>query len=95
MSGIYILKTKDGYRISHNNEYDSLVSFDSNAEYFIVGEVARRLFSNSFRYDTLEEAYAHARVISKTYIETDDGICVVKYAENLTFKELIKNGKNN
>lgn len=95
MSGIYILKTKDGYRVNHSYRYDDLVSFDKNGEYFIVGKVAKSIFSNCFKYDKLDDALEHARVISKMHWETDDGICVVKYAENVTFKELIKNGKNN
>lgn len=95
MSGIYILKTKDGYRVIHTNRYDDLVGFDRNGNYFIDGEVAKVLFSNSYKYDKLDDALEHARVISRNYLETDDGICVVKYAEDVTFKELIKNGKNN
>lgn len=95
MSGIYILKTKDGYRVTNSHRYDELVSFDKNGEYFIDGKVAKSLYSNCFRYDKLDDAIEHARAISRNHWETDDGICVVKYAEHLTFKELIKNGKNN
>lgn len=94
MSGIYILKTKDGYRVMHSYRYDDLVGFDRNGEYFIDGKVAKTLFSNCYCYDKLDDAIEHARVISKNHSETDDGICVIKYAENMTFKELIKNGKN-
>ncbi len=95
MSGIYILKTKDGYRVSHYHRYDDLVGFDRNGEYFINGKVAKLIFSKCFKYDKLDDAIQHATVISKFHSETDDGICVLKYAEHLTFKELIKNGKNN
>ena len=94
MSGIYILQTKDGYRVSHSNRYEELVGMNANIAYHINGNVAREIFSNCFCYDTIDSALEHARVISKMYLETDDGICVVKYAKNLTFRELIKNGKN-
>ena len=94
MSGIYILQTKDGYRVSHSNRYDELVGMNAEIIYHINGNIAKELFSNCFCYDILDEAIEHAQVISKMYLETDDGICVIKYAKNLTFKELIKNGKN-
>jgi hypothetical protein len=67
---------------------------DAEIVYYVNGNVAKELFSNCFCYDILDEAIEHAQVISKMYLETDDGICVIKYAKNLTFKELIKNGKN-
>ena len=95
MSGIYILKTKDGYRVSHYHSYNDLVGFDKNGEYFIDGKFAKLVFSNCYNYDKLDDAIQHATVISRFHTETDDGICVLKYAEHLTFKELIKNGKNN
>ena len=94
MSGIYILQTEDGYRVSHSNRYEELVGMDAKIVYHVNGNVAREIFSRCFCYDTIDDALEHARVISKMYLETDDGICVVKYAKNLTFRELIKNGKN-
>ena len=94
MSGIYILQTKDGYRVAHTYRYGELVGMDADINYYIVGKIAKDLFSECFCYDILDEAIKHAQVISKMYNETDDGICVIKYAEHLTFKELIKNGKN-
>lgn len=94
MSGIYILQTKDGYRVAHTHRYDDLVGMNAEIVYYVNGNVAKELFSNCFCYDILDEAIEHAQVISKMYLETDDGICVIKYAKNLTFKELIKNGKN-
>ena len=95
MSGIYILQTKDGYRVSHLRNYESLVGMDAEMNYFVYGDFVKMSFSRCFCYDRIEDAMEHARVISKMYFETDDGICVVKYAKDLTFKELIKNGKNN
>jgi len=95
MSGIYILKTKDGYRVSYTDRYSCLVGIDTNLNYFIVGKVASAIFSNCYKYDKLEDAIEHAKVISRMYLEVNEGISVVTYAENMTFKELIKNGKNN
>ena len=94
MSGIYILQTKDGYRVAHTHRYEELVGIDAETKYYIVGNVAKSIFSGCFCYDTMDEAIEHANIISKMYNETDDGICVINYAKNLTFKELIKNGKN-
>jgi hypothetical protein len=94
MSGIYILHTKDGYRVSHTHRYSELVGMDANINYYVDGKVAKALFAGCFCYDTIDQAIEHAQVTSKMYIESDDGICVIEYAKNLTFKELIKNGKN-
>jgi len=94
MSGIYILQTKDGYRVSHTHRYEELIGMDTDINYYVVGNIAKILFSGCFCYDILDEAIEHAQVISKMYIGTDDGICVINYAKHLTFKELIKDGKN-
>ena len=94
MSGIYILQTKDGYRVAHTHRYEDLVGMDTEIVYYVNGNVAKDIFSNCFCYDTIDDALEHAIVISKMYLETDDGIRVVKYAKNLTFRELIKNDKN-
>ena len=88
MSGIYILKTKDGYRVSHTNRYAELVGMDTDINYYVDGKIAGQIFTECFRYDTLEEAIEHAKVIALNYFETDDGICVVKYAEHLNYGEL-------
>lgn len=94
MSGIYILQTKDGYRVAHTYRYEELVGIDADINYYVEGKIAKTIFSGCFCYDILNDAIEHAQVISKMYNETDDGICVISYAKNLTFKELIKNGKN-
>jgi len=94
MSGIYILQTKDGYRVAHTYRYEELVGMNADINYYVVGNIAKILFSGCFCYDILDEAIEHAQVISKMYIGTDDGICVINYAKHLTFKELIKDGKN-
>jgi hypothetical protein len=94
MSGIYILKTKDGYRVAHTYRYEELVGIDAHINYCVNGKIAKDIFSGCFCYVILDEAIKHAQVISKMYDETDDGICVIKYTEHLTFKELIKNDKN-
>lgn len=94
MSGIYILQTKDGYRVAHTYRYEELIGMDADINYYVVGNIAKILFSGCFCYDILDEAIEHAQVISKMYIGTDDGICVINYAKHLTFKELIKDGKN-
>ena len=94
MSGIYILQTKDGYRVAHTHRYEDLVGMDTEINYYVNGKVAKELYSNCFCYVTIDDALEHARVISKMYLKLDDGICIVEYAKDLTFGELIKNGKN-
>ena len=94
MSGIYILETVDGYRVTYSRRYEELVSMNTNIEYYVVGNIAKQVFENCFCYDTIENAMDHARRISKVFLETDDGIRIVSYAKNLTFGELIENGKN-
>ena len=66
----------------------------NNIEYYVDGLVANEIFENCFSYKTKEEALEHARKISNVHRYTDDGICIIKYANNLTFGELIENGKN-
>lgn len=94
MSGIYILENKDGYRVAYSRRYESLVLMDLKIDFYVAGNVAQEIFENCFCYVTIDDALKHARRISNVYPETDDGICIVKYAKNLTFKELIENGKN-
>lgn len=95
MDGIYVLETKDGFRVTYSCRYEELVSFDSNAQIFIVGNVAKQIFTDCFCYDKLEDALADAHVLARNHTETDDGIRIVSHAKNKTFKELIKHGKNN
>ena len=94
MSGIYILENKDGYRVAYSRRYESLVLMDLKINFYVAGNVAQEIFENCFCYVTIDDALEHARVISKMYVKLDDGICIVKYAKDLTFRELIKNGKN-
>ncbi len=94
MSGIYILETKDGYRVAYNRRYSSLVGMNTDIEYYVDGKVAKEIFSDCFCYVTIEESLEHARRVSNVHSETDDGIRIITYAKNLTFGELIENGKN-
>lgn len=94
MSGIYILESKDGYRIAYSKRYHELVSMNVDINYYVNGKLAKELFQNCFCYNTIEDALEHARKVSGVYPETDDGIYIIKYANNLTFEELIENGKN-
>ena len=95
MDGIYVLETKDGFRVTYSHRYEDLVSFDSNAKILIDGKVAKQVFTDCYCYDKLEDALADARVIARNHTETDDGIRIVSHAKDKTFKELIKHGKNN
>jgi hypothetical protein len=93
MSGIYILKTTDGYRVSFSTRYTELVSLSPDAEYMVNGNVAKSIFENCYCYQDLDKAYEHAHIISKFHEETEDGIFLVTYAEKFSYGE-VKNGKN-
>ena len=65
MSGIYILQTKDGYRVAHTYRYGELVGMDADINYYIVGKIAKDLFSECFCYDILDEAIKHAQKLTE------------------------------
>lgn len=95
MSGIYILQTRDGYRVNYSESYDCLLgSFnDDTMNYDIDAEVLQRMFGNCRVFNNELVAIESARSISKVFNETDDGIMLLKYAD-YTYEELL-NGKAN
>jgi hypothetical protein len=95
MSGIYVLRTKDGYRVNYSELYDCLLgSFnDDTINYDINAEVLRRMFGNCRVFTSELMAIESAKSISKVFNETDDGIMTLRYAD-YTYEELL-NGKAN
>ena len=90
MSGVYILSTKDGYRVSFSTRYEDIVVFDKDIIYKVDGKIAKLVFGRCYCHEHEEDAIEHAREIAKLHPELDDGICFIRYAETKTFKELTR-----
>jgi hypothetical protein len=96
MSGIYVLKTKDGYRVNYTKDYvhlfgsynDDTMNYDINADYL------KRIFGNCAVFPNEIMAIQSAKGISNLHDETEDGIMVLKSYDTYTFEELL-NGKAN
>lgn len=90
MSGIYILHTSDGFRVSFSRRYEELVYLDENVNFKIDGKLAKLIFGRCYRYDDEELAIEHAKEISRMHSDMDDGIRFIRYAQDKTFKELTR-----
>lgn len=94
MNGIYILKTSDGYRVAYSDRYYSLVDIVEdecyNIRHKVNGKVAAEVFSNSKVFENYESALKQAKITSQIYEETDDGICLISYAQNINYGDLIE-----
>ena len=89
MSGIYILKTTDGFRVAYSRDYYQLVDLSEDIQYNVNGKIAEKIFKNSRCYETYEYALKQAKLIASNYKETDDGICLISYAQHLSYGELV------
>ena len=85
--GIYILETLDGYRVIYSKKYYEFVNLFGELE----GEGVKDCFGNAEVHDSLSDAMDVARALSHKYIETDDGICLLKQGKNLSFSDIIGN----
>jgi hypothetical protein len=96
MSGIYILQTKDGYRVNYSNDYDCLfTSFNTdNMIYNIDVYYLRLIFGNCTVYHNEKLALESAKGISRVQQDTEDGIMLIGWYRDYTFEELV-NGKAN
>jgi len=96
MSGIYILVTKDGYRVSASNEFVYLFGSynDDSMNYNLETEVLQKIFGNCAVLETAKDAIESAKCISKTINETEDGIMFIDSYGKYTFKELIDGRAN-
>jgi hypothetical protein len=90
LSGIYILETSDGFRVSFSRYYEELVSLDENIDFKIDGKMAKLIFGSCYCHRFEEEALEHAKEISRMHLDLDDGIRFIRYAKNKTFKELTR-----
>ena len=91
MSGIYILVTKNDYRVIYSKNYINFF-LDWNEEVFnfeLNGNIIQQEFDSSPIFLNENGAFEYAKKISHKYTETDDGICYIKNASDKTYKEII------
>ena len=96
MSGIYILKTKDGYRVNFTKDYIYLFGGynDDTMNYNINTDILKKIFGNCAVIPNEPMAFQSAKGISRVHNETEDGIMLLKSYDTYTFEELL-NGKAN
>ena len=91
MSGIYILESKDGFRVAYSKRYEDMIgSYDDlSMNYQLIKKVINEVFGDKKTYTEYSDAVRAAVDISKKYPETDDGIFVMRHAFNKTFDEVV------
>jgi hypothetical protein len=90
MTGIYILKTKDGYRVSKSEQFVDLLGKynDDTLNYDVDPVILHQMFDGSKFFPIYFTALEYAHRISSTCKETDDGIFIIKNCENLNYWEI-------
>lgn len=90
MIGIYILKTRDGYRVTISNQYCSLFGNydDSILNYRMNADILHHVFDNSQFFPNYQSALQHAMTLSKSCEETDDGIRIIDNCEKFNYWEI-------
>lgn len=96
MSGIYVLKTKEGYRVNFTNDYIYLFGSynDDTMNYNIDTHILKKIFGNCAVIPNERMALESAKGISRLHNETEDGIMILNSYANYTFEDLL-NGKAN
>lgn len=96
MSGVYILKTKEGYRVNYTEEYVNLFGSynDDTMNYNIDTYILKKIFGNCAVIPNDILALQSAKGISRLHNETEDGIMILNSYANYTFEDLL-NGKAN
>lgn len=96
MTGIYVLVTSDGYRVSASDQFIYLFGEynDDSMNYNINTDVLSKMFGNCAILNSAKESLEAAKCISKTINETEDGIMFIDSYGKYTFEELM-NGKAN
>lgn len=92
MSGVYILVTKDGFRVNYSDRYDDFFDgfSDEICNYLPNSAAIRLCFGLSQRFDTKQESLSEAhRVSAGKSIAYGDGIMFIQNFESYTFEELI------
>lgn len=96
MSGIYIMATKDGYRVAASDQFVYLFGSynDDSMNYNLEAEVLQKVFGNCAILETAKDAIEAAKCISKTINETEDGIMFIDSYGKYTFEELLDGRAN-
>lgn len=96
MSGIYIMVTKDGYRVAASDQFVYLFGSynDDSMNYNLEAEVLQKIFGNCAILETAKDAIEAAKCISKTINETEDGIMFIDSYGKYTFEELLDGRAN-
>lgn len=97
MSGVYVLNTKDGFRVAYSESYDELFGsfIDSTRNYQVNVGTLRKMFGDAPMSSDEETALNVAKEISGSIpMETDDGIMVISNYKNVTFEELLNGNEN-
>lgn len=88
--GVYILRTKDGFRVAYCDAYydffgpfnDATMNFRANGNKFLS------VFGKSEMYPDEKSALEAAFGISRVIDETDDGVMFIENYPDYTFEEL-------
>jgi len=96
MDGIYIMVTKDGYRVAASDQFVYLYGSynDDSMNYNLETEVLQKIFGNCAVLETAKDAIESAKCISKTLNETEDGIMFIDSYGKYTFEELLDGRAN-
>ncbi len=96
MTGIYVMVTKDGYRVTASDQFVYLFGSynDDSMNYNLETQILDKMFGNCAILDSAKDAIEAAKCISKTLNETEDGIMFIDSYGKYTFEELM-NGKAN
>jgi hypothetical protein len=92
MSGVYILLTKDEFRVNYSDRYDDFFAgfSDEIANYLPNSAAIRSCFENSRCFSSEKDAFDEARLlVAEQEMEACDGIMLIRNFQSYTFEELI------
>ena len=91
MSGIYILVTKNSYRVTYSKNYESFLADWNEVDYGyeLNGNIVEKEFDKSPIFLDETSAYQYALELANKYPETDDGIYYIKNAKDKSYEEII------
>jgi hypothetical protein len=91
MTGIYILKTLDGYRVCYSNLFVKMLGSynDKKMNYNVVPEIAKQMFEHCEVLPNIIMAISYANQISNSVPETDDGVFVINNFSDVNFEDLV------
>lgn len=96
MSGVYVLKTKDGYRVAYSESYNDLFGayIDRTMNYAVNVSTLKKMFGDAKYFDNEKDALDEAKKIAYIIPETDDGIMIIGNYKNVTYSELSDGNKD-